>query len=96
MERQAFPFRPINAASGNKQQDLNLCLGVLKVSPHQLGLQSRDLPFSIEGSLVTSLSIRISRERRLPIRLRKMKDVVLCSYLSPKEGIMGAENPPDI
>ncbi len=62
------------------------------------GIAVEGLTFFIEGSLVTSLSIRISRERRLPIRLTKMKDVVqwLCSYLSPKERIMGAENPPDI
>ena len=47
---------------------------------------------------MTSLSIRISRERRLPIRLTKMKDVVqnFVLILSPKEVIMGAENPPGI
>ena len=32
MERRAFPFRPINVASGNKQQDQGLCLGVLEMS----------------------------------------------------------------
>ena len=142
MERQAFPFQPINVASGNKQQDQGLCLGVLKMSTQNLqilalvllnvmiwtlwgiflnkyvqfcygghyrksfgskpnwktmlpiwirkarsawrlgivsspsGIAVEGLTFFIEGSLVTSLSIRISRERRLPIRLTKMKDVV--------------------
>ena len=62
------------------------------------GIAVEGLTFFIEGSLVTSLSIRISRERRLPIRLTKMKDVVqnFVLILSPKEVIMGAENPPDI
>ena len=139
MERQAFPFRPINIASGNKQQDQDLCLGVLKMSTQNLqilallilnaiiwtwwgiflnkyvqfcyggyyrksfgskpnwktmlpigirkarsawrlsivsssiGIAVDGLTFFIEGSLVTGLSIRISRERRLPIRLTKMK-----------------------
>jgi len=36
MERQAFPFRPFNVASGNKQQDQDLCLGVLKVSTQDI------------------------------------------------------------
>jgi hypothetical protein len=36
MERQAFPFQPINVASGNKQQDQGLCLGVLKMSTQNL------------------------------------------------------------
>ena len=139
MERQSFPFQPINVASGNKQQDQGLCLGVLKMSTQNLqilalvlsnaiiwtwwgiflnkyvqfcyqdhyresfgskpnwktmlpiwirkvrsawrlgivsspsGIAVEGLTFFIEGSLVTGLSIRISRERRLPIRLTKMK-----------------------
>ena len=149
MERQSFPFRPINVASGNKQQDHGLCLGVLKMSTQNLqilvlvllnaiiltwwgiflnkyvqfcygghyrksfgsksnwktvlpiwirkarsawrlgivsssiGIAVEGLTFFIEGSLVTSLSIRISRERRLPIRLTKMKDVVQMTLFLP-------------
>ena len=48
-------------------------LGIVSSS---IGIAVEGLTFFIEGSLVTSLSIRISRERRLPIRLTKMKDVV--------------------
>lgn len=143
MERQAFPFRPINVASGNKQQGQGLCLGVLKMSTQNLqilalvllnaiiwtwwgillnkyvqfcyrghcrksfgskpnwktmlpigirkarsawrlsivsssiGIAVDGLTFFIGGSLVTGLSIMISRERRLPLRLTKMKDSVI-------------------
>ena len=36
MEGQAFLFRAVGLASGNKQQDQDLCLGVLKVSTQDL------------------------------------------------------------